>query len=531
MYKLPHNTVDSAFKPFAPLISTSNAMINQIINIFENAEYNKKICNVFLDRVDVAKIHIKNLERRKEENEHIFRDDDYHKHFERFTTILLKIKEFLSDITHPGYNKYNSAKNFEKIFEDLTQDIDTVMGDLKFTTIAPEEQKKIDQQSLKESYETMKEVWKVVDDNKQMNTSLQKVNTIKTQVESKGNQGDNNNTIKATQIPPNMLQDPEYKKSSDFRGERPYYICKKNLKNSEKVACRYIIIHDLSDNEYQKIQKQLAILEKLHDSKNILIFYGLSTVVVLEWAEMGNLDNVYNNYVTSWPDKVSIALGICHRLIFLYSCKILHHDICCGNIMITKKKEPNFDVQGAPESLSCGFKQYYNFKYETFSFGMLLLKPGFERIHYEKWDMRKIKLQKEYSNIFTAWRNDSTIRSSFQHIFLKLNNLTSTYGKNNENVTSPKKERNSDGVITHSKHSVSIGDDDKEFLKVKQTNKPDSIMPIIPENTIKLFQEAADENCDAQLHYMHYMVDDKNADKDLFIKYLRLSADNGNTTA
>ncbi|CAJ0769612.1 23051_t:CDS:2 [Entrophospora sp. SA101] len=475
MYKLPHNTVDSAFKPFAPLISTSNAMINQIINIFENAEYNKKICNVFLDRVDVAKIHIKNLERRKEENEHIFRDDDYHKHFERFTTILLKIKEFLSDITHPGYNKYNSAKNFEKIFEDLTQDIDTVMGDLKFTTIAPEEQKKIDQQSLKESYETMKEVWKVVDDNKQMNTSLQKVNTIKTQVESKGNQGDNNNTIKATQIPPNMLQDPEYKKSSDFRGERPYYICKKNLKNSEKVACRYIIIHDLSDNEYQKIQKQLAILEKLHDSKNILIFYGLST--------------------------------------------------------ITKKKEPNFDVQGAPESLSCGFKQYYNFKYETFSFGMLLLKPGFERIHYEKWDMRKIKLQKEYSNIFTAWRNDSTIRSSFQHIFLKLNNLTSTYGKNNENVTSPKKERNSDGVITHSKHSVSIGDDDKEFLKVKQTNKPDSIMPIIPENTIKLFQEAADENCDAQLHYMHYMVDDKNADKDLFIKYLRLSADNGNTTA
>nr|CAG8517214.1 7857_t:CDS:2 [Entrophospora candida] len=125
MYKLPPNTVDSAFKPFAPLISTANAMINQIINIFENAEYNKKICNVFLDRVDVAKNHIKNLERRKEENEHIFRDGEYYKHFLRFTTILLKIKEFLSDITYPGYNKYNSAKNFEKIFEDLTRDIDT----------------------------------------------------------------------------------------------------------------------------------------------------------------------------------------------------------------------------------------------------------------------------------------------------------------------------------------------------------------------------------------------------------------------
>nr|CAG8517233.1 7858_t:CDS:2 [Entrophospora candida] len=75
MDKPSHNTTNSvgeAFKPFASLITTANTVINQIVDIFENAEYNKKICNVFLDRLGVAPFQIKNLERRKEENEYLF---------------------------------------------------------------------------------------------------------------------------------------------------------------------------------------------------------------------------------------------------------------------------------------------------------------------------------------------------------------------------------------------------------------------------------------------------------------------------
>ncbi|CAH1770071.1 12519_t:CDS:2, partial [Entrophospora sp. SA101] len=65
MNKSLHNIVDSvgeAFKPFIPLIATSNAVMEQILEIFENAEYNKNICNVFLDRVDFALAYIKTLE-------------------------------------------------------------------------------------------------------------------------------------------------------------------------------------------------------------------------------------------------------------------------------------------------------------------------------------------------------------------------------------------------------------------------------------------------------------------------------------
>nr|CAG8600716.1 14495_t:CDS:2 [Entrophospora candida] len=148
-----HNTVDpvgEAFKPFVSLIATTNTVARQILNIFQNAEYNKRICGVFLDRVDAIINCIKYLERRKKENIHLFHDENYYKYFVCLATVLSKIKTFLEDITHlSGYNKYNSTKNFEEMFGNLTQEIDTVMRNLNFKmTVSPEEQKLIDQQIL-----------------------------------------------------------------------------------------------------------------------------------------------------------------------------------------------------------------------------------------------------------------------------------------------------------------------------------------------------------------------------------------------
>ncbi|CAJ0906681.1 12237_t:CDS:2 [Entrophospora sp. SA101] len=628
------DSVGEAFKPFIPLISTSNAVMEQILEIFQNAEYNKNICNVFLDRVDFALAYIKTLERKKEENQHLFRDENYYKYFVRFTTVLSEIKTFLKDITHlSGYSKYNSAKNFEEMFGNLTREVDTVMNNLKFKMIVtPEDQRLIDQKSLNEDHEKMKKFWESIDggivvDKKQMNTSLQEVLIIKTQVESKESQESNTNLIKAAQISPTNLQEPLYPKKTDFRGKKAPLLCKKILNDTIEVACQPITIPDETNlpADYQIVQTQLAILGKLHDSTNILRFYGLSTVedgivMVLEWAEMGGLDDVYNNYEISWPDKVSIALEICRGLTFLHSCKILHHDIRCGNIV--EPKITNFDyardVQGAtrelknltvvvhwlaPEKLLYNFKQSYNFKCEIFSFGMLLWELGFERIPYDKWDMPQIrehvlsekreeitfdnsnkemlKLQKEYAAIFVgAWQNDPTLRLSLQQIFFQLNQLANTYHKSSENTPFQRKKLNPDGSVVRSKYSISISDK-KESSEPRKTTKSGSIRPIIPleeglkahknrerekawacfsahaelgsplakywkgyymyegycgrvdkAEAIKLFHEAADEGSgDAQLRYAFSLVNNKNFDKDLFIRYLTLSADNGNTTA
>jgi serine/threonine protein kinase len=134
--------------------------------------------------------------------------------------------------------------------------------------------------------------------------------------------------FKATKINPKELEDP-------LSGESNRKSVIKKLYRGNEVACK----PNTTETESQKIQKQLVIFKKLKESPNILKFYGLSNlndnhVMVFEWAEKGNLRELYNNNDIDWDDKIPIALDICRGLIFLHSCDILHHDIRCQNIMV-----------------------------------------------------------------------------------------------------------------------------------------------------------------------------------------------------
>ncbi|CAJ0751363.1 1045_t:CDS:2, partial [Entrophospora sp. SA101] len=264
MSKSLYSSVDSlgeASRRFVTLIATAGKVIQHIESIYENAQYNKRICNLFLDRVDVVPAYIKKLGRKQEENEHLFRNENYYKHFVRFTNVLCEIETFLKDITRlSGYSKY---RNFKEMFEKLTRDIDNVMRNLEFkTTVAPEEQKRIDQRSLEEDYEEMEKFLEsihggIVDDNKRMNTSLQEVLIIKNQVESKDKQDSNDSPIMATQISSTMLQDPMYKKS---RGKENQ-IHKKVLNDDDdhkEVAFQPITIPDKVNKEMLKLQEEYS---------------------------------------------------------------------------------------------------------------------------------------------------------------------------------------------------------------------------------------------------------------------------------
>jgi len=44
-------TVGEAIKPFIPLIAVVTRVIDEIIEIYEKVEYNKRICNALMDRV------------------------------------------------------------------------------------------------------------------------------------------------------------------------------------------------------------------------------------------------------------------------------------------------------------------------------------------------------------------------------------------------------------------------------------------------------------------------------------------------
>jgi len=127
-------------------------MISELINIYETAQYNKKICNSLLDRARIAEIAIDNLIRRRKENEQKFKDQVWYEAFSRFVEVLEKLKVFADKISKlKGIKQYVKAGSIKERFENLTKEFDVTMNDLNFTmAIANEQQRQIDQKSLKD---------------------------------------------------------------------------------------------------------------------------------------------------------------------------------------------------------------------------------------------------------------------------------------------------------------------------------------------------------------------------------------------
>ncbi|CAJ0885847.1 16794_t:CDS:10 [Entrophospora sp. SA101] len=603
--------VGEAVKPFVPLIGIVTVLVGEIIKVYENAQYNKKICNAFLDRVEAAQSSVKYLQRRKEENLKTFQDETYYKNFLRFTEVLRQVKAFLEQVTQlHGYKRFLNAGSVKDKFESLAKDFDSVMSDLHFTlTVSAQRQSEIDQKSLKEDLDEMNKFLdaihgNIVDNNKQLNTVLQEVLIIKGQIDSMDNNKNaqpNDNPIKAAQISPTELEDPMYPKKTDRRGKAPYII-KKILKKPGPidVACKTVTIPNEEEKpqDYQKVQGLFTILGKLRESDNIIKFYGLSTVdgaqvMVLEWAELGSLKEVYEKFDIGWRAKVEIALEICRGLTFLHSCLILHHDIQIVHWL-------------APEKLRYGPRQSYNFKCEIFSFGMLLWELAFERVPYEKWDMSKVRsyvldggrenirfgetdsdtksLQEDYAKIIRgAWEDDPLLRSSLQNIFLQLDRLYSQHPSSlTESGLFPSKTIDFDGSLKQGQKPISVSDEDVDNSQINEQSQASVITQIMTLDegikahkakdhktawtcfqanaelknsgakywkgyylwegyggykdrmaAAKLFKEAADEGVpDAQLRYAFSLVENKTKfNKDEFIRYLKLAADNSNPTA
>lgn len=477
--------IGDAAQPYLPLISTVTTIITEIFNIYENVQYNKNICSSLMDRVTAAEAAIKTLERRKKNNEKNFRNTNYYITFLKFVDVMERIKQFIKDVsTLSGFKRLIHVNSVKEKFESLTNEFETIMNDLHFaTTLFNDEQREIDATALKSDLEEMSKFLdtigdSVVDANQNINNVLKEVLIIKSQLRY---QNPITKNIKATEIDPKELNDPQIGSTTDTRGSKESPLVKKLLYGAIEVACKRTKIIDDGTSESQKIQSQLAILGKLKNSPNILKFYGLSKVsnyqvMVFEWAECGTLQELYSENDIAWRSKVQIALDICRGLVFLHTCEILHHDIRCANILMTSRLEPkiaNFKYSRhdsshtskinclneiihwmAPEKLKETPEDpvRYTFKCEIFSFGMLLWELAFEKIPYANMEINKIKehvlkgnrekitwgvgspeiqkIQRKFAKIIiAAWQQDINVRASLQDIFLKLNKLSMAFAR------------------------------------------------------------------------------------------------------
>ncbi|GBB96882.1 hypothetical protein RclHR1_02860015 [Rhizophagus clarus] len=538
------DNIGDAIKPYVPLIKTVTSLISQIIQIYENAQYNKKFCKALLFRAEAAEFAVNILQRRQDENEVLFRQQAFYKSFIKFKEVLQRIKDFAGDVTNlHGFRKYLKSTTIKGKFTELIDDYDITMKDLSFTmVISSDEQRKIDKVSLEEDIaETLEFVKKVeggIDGlGQKVNMVYQSVELLKTQASSTNNNLTIFAEVHAPEIDSTLLADPPIFRKDDQRGNEPFLV-RKIYKQGIEVACKPITIPKKGTSEYQRTQTHLAILGKISESRNILLFYGISYVdnhfvMVSEWAEKGNLKEVYERYNITWNRKVHIVLDICRGIMFLNGANIFHHDIRCENVMVTKNLEPklaNFELSRmtrdvtsniksrvlkiinwlAPEKISEAehdkyAKGGYTQKCEIFSFGMLIWELCFEKISYENRRFDEIssyvkmggrekinfgpaspedrEIQKEFANIIKqAWCQNPYEHISIARLFLTLEKLASDHVISDDSSgLLPDKSIDLDGSKSSNDKDIPLPPFNEEYTLADVLPEPIKTVPLLEE--------------------------------------------------
>ncbi|CAG8687546.1 5327_t:CDS:2, partial [Scutellospora calospora] len=96
-----------------------------IYHIYDAAEYNKKTCRVLVDRVDNVATAVRKLNRRKDEEEKKFHDNDYIKTFIKLQKIKTKCLT-------------------------LTEELESTCNELQFGIVISMEDRALEQKSLTE---------------------------------------------------------------------------------------------------------------------------------------------------------------------------------------------------------------------------------------------------------------------------------------------------------------------------------------------------------------------------------------------
>lgn len=108
---------------FLQLIEEVTKIYNEIVEIYQTAERNKKICEDILNRVQVAEASVRNLKDRKE----FFTEENYIKLY-RLVNIIRKMRQFLVEITQlKGLKKYIHSKAIQEIFNNLINEFEATI--------------------------------------------------------------------------------------------------------------------------------------------------------------------------------------------------------------------------------------------------------------------------------------------------------------------------------------------------------------------------------------------------------------------
>ncbi|CAB4482672.1 hypothetical protein RhiirA1_473797 [Rhizophagus irregularis] len=402
------------FAKFLPLINDIVNSYNEIIELVEAAEYNKRTCKILQKRVRVVESAIQDLRGEREDRKDFFNSINYI-HLQDLFDIITRIKKFILEISQmKSLIKYIKAKSIEKTFKKLCKELDDCVNVFSFSIeieiIDEFEQLKADQDDLFKYLQEMMvgisaDVKDIGDDTKEIDKNLSNqffstvvmVNAMNNTMENFMNYQTKIDSI--FQVHPLKLSDYIQDKPRKNGRVIKWY----NIKNYEEFAFKII----LGKKDEKIIQNQVTILKELHDCQNIIKYYGFTRdenkwYLVTEWAEYGNLREFYTHFKKLFDLrlKLRMSLDIARGLNFLRTVEILHRDIRAENILITFDKTAklaNFKLNRfsvaksknlerarycAPELLE-KLPNKYDYKCEVYSFGILLWEIAEEKTPYQ----------------------------------------------------------------------------------------------------------------------------------------------------
>ncbi|CAJ0840072.1 7242_t:CDS:10 [Entrophospora sp. SA101] len=534
----------------------------------EEARYTKKICLSLSDRLEAGSRALEDLYRHREENIDVFVNNEFFKNLQRYVNAATEIKRFIDEISElSGAMKYINAKSRKEKVEQLITRYDRIILDLNLDVNTKSFKKISEVQSLIEKeFEKMSSAVETMAAS--LTTQERDIKIIMDTLSSMRS-ANNNPTPEIKKIRSDRLTDPDPSSQPIKRGK----VFKKVLNRAQEVAW------------------------KLDSSSCIIKFHGIAfadghRVMVFDWANMGNLKDIYEKFKITWEQKLKIVYDVCSGLTFLHACTIYHHDVRCENILTAKianfTLSRDYETKSrrivsvnelipwmAPEKLKDLVKTRYTLKCEIFSFGMFVWELSFNQVPYlRKFENDCVKISQHVRNgkredlkkynhfhdiqrcfksiVSNAWLQEPTLRPDMHTFLTQLANLHKLYCS--PRIIPHDKSQNSnntdEGIRLHKDQSESsrrfawqcfkyhadvLDDPRAKYWKGYYLLEGYGGVEKDEEEASKCFKEAADQDiADAQVRYAFTIVTKAKDDPLMateFMKYLEKAAFHENPTA
>jgi hypothetical protein len=125
------------YTTFLPLISIIESIFNNVIDIMQEAEHNRRICDVLQQRVYAAYLALIEIKVNRSSYQEFFNKKNY-LYLQHLVTVVEHIKNFIkyiSKIKKLLKFKYVQTRSIEKTFKGLCKDFDICIINLDFTTM------------------------------------------------------------------------------------------------------------------------------------------------------------------------------------------------------------------------------------------------------------------------------------------------------------------------------------------------------------------------------------------------------------